>query len=100
MANYLIQQTVLVNALVSSGMNTYHLTAARLLLVLAGEERTGVVKGLRKDVGRGLGWRFIHPRLSLGSETNASPPSTAKCAVGAELHPPPRASGSGCCHAS
>lgn len=39
-------------------------------------------------MGRSLGWRFIHPRLSLGSGTNAFPPSTAKCAVGAELHPP------------
>lgn len=71
----------------NTGMNTYHLTAARLLLVLVHEERTGAVKGLRKDVGRGLGWRFVHPGLSLGSGTDAVPPSTAKHAVGTELHP-------------
>ena len=88
MANYLTWQTVLVSALVSSGMNTYHLAAAGLLLVLVCEERTGVVKGLSKGVGRGLGWRFVHPRLSLGSGTDAFPPSTAKRAVGTELHPP------------
>lgn len=69
-------------------MNAYHLAAARLLLVLVCEERTGAVKGLRKDVGRGLTWRFVRPGLSLGSGTESFPPSTAKLAVGAELCPP------------
>lgn len=43
---------------------------------------------LRKGVGRCLGWRFVHPGLSLDSGTDAFPPFTAKCAVGTELHPP------------
>lgn len=46
------------------------------------------MKGLRKGVERGLGWRFIHPGLPLRSQTDAFPPSTAKLAVGTELHPP------------
>lgn len=38
-------------------------------------------------MGRGLEWRFVHPKLSLGSGTEAFPPLTAKLAAGTELHP-------------